>query len=351
MKTYINRNLESLLSRLSEACEVYCPIKQYAAGSEEFVLNFDKWKPGAEVDMSHNLTVMPPKEFFFRPFEALYTAEVSSEISITPEILPTEPFVLFGVHACDLRGIELLDSVFLDAPMDNFYKARREAATIVTLACHKNGVACFCDTFDIDKLNPGGDVQINQHGDYFTWKTLTTKGERLTEAAKDLLSESSSGPNELRVHATTISDSSHCRPNSEPENNEQQVKYTLPPSDDLLKTFNSEKWESLYKTCIACGTCTFLCPTCQCYDITDYNTGKKVKCHRAWDSCMSEDFTKMAHGNPRNSHKERFRQRFMHKLVYHSQSGGKYGCTGCGRCTTKCPVNLSILKVIKAMGE
>ena len=330
MKTFTQKNLEAILSRLAESSETYCPIKQYTAGSNEFVLNFDKWKPGAEVDLSHNLTVLPPKGFFFRLYEALYSAEVSSEISITPEILPTEPFVLFGVHACDLRGIELLDSVFLNAPVDSFYKARRDAATVVTLACNKGGAACFCASFDIDQLNPGGDVQVNQHDGIFEWKILTEKGERLTESVKDLLEE--------KEHVSSHADG-------------KQRKYTLPIIDDLLKIFNSKKWENLYKTCIACGTCTFICPTCQCYDITDYNTGKKIKCQRAWDSCMNEDFTKMAHGNPRNSHKERFRQRFMHKLVYHSQSGGKYGCTGCGRCTTNCPTNLSILKVIKALED
>ena len=113
--------------------------------------------------------------------------------------------------------------------------------------------------------------------------------------------------------------------------------------------FDSPLWEELYKPCLACGTCTFVCPTCQCYDIKDYDTGHGVKRFRCWDSCMYSDFTMMAHGNNRTSQMQRFRQRFMHKLVYFpANNNGMYSCVGCGRCVEKCPSALNIVKVIKA---
>ena len=115
--------------------------------------------------------------------------------------------------------------------------------------------------------------------------------------------------------------------------------------------FNSPVWNDLYKPCLACGTCTFVCPTCQCYDIKDYDTGHGVERYRCWDSCMYSDFTMMAHGNNRNSQMQRFRQRFMHKLVYFPDNNdGMYSCVGCGRCVEKCPQSLNIVKVIKRMG-
>ena len=115
------------------------------------------------------------------------------------------------------------------------------------------------------------------------------------------------------------------------------------------KRFDSPLWEELYKPCLACGTCTFVCPTCQCYDIKDYDTGHGVKRFRCWDSCMYSDFTMMAHGNNRTSQMQRFRQRFMHKLVYFpANNNGMYSCVGCGRCVEKCPSALNIVKVIKA---
>jgi heterodisulfide reductase subunit C len=66
---------------------------------------------------------------------------------------------------------------------------------------------------------------------------------------------------------------------------------------------------------------------------------------------MYSDFTRMSHGNPRNTQRQRFRQRFLHKLVYFPQNNdGMYGCVGCGRCLARCPSSLNIVKVVKAMG-
>ena len=119
--------------------------------------------------------------------------------------------------------------------------------------------------------------------------------------------------------------------------------------DALKEKFDSPLWEELYKPCLACGTCTFVCPTCQCYDIKDYDTGHGVQRYRCWDSCMYSDFTMMAHGNNRTSQMQRFRQRFMHKLVYFpANNDGMYSCVGCGRCVEKCPSALNIVKVIKS---
>ena len=66
---------------------------------------------------------------------------------------------------------------------------------------------------------------------------------------------------------------------------------------------------------------------------------------------MYSDFTKMAAENPRKNQMQRFRQRFMHKLVYYpSNNDGLYSCVGCGRCVKKCPQSLNIVKVIKKLG-
>ena len=66
---------------------------------------------------------------------------------------------------------------------------------------------------------------------------------------------------------------------------------------------------------------------------------------------MYSDFTMMAAGNNRTTQLQRFRQRFMHKLVYFPDNNdGMYSCVGCGRCVEKCPQSLNIVKVIKRMG-
>ena len=119
----------------------------------------------------------------------------------------------------------------------------------------------------------------------------------------------------------------------------------------MLEIFHSDKWAALSESCLGCGSCTFVCP-CQCYDVEEFNTGREIKRFRCWDSCMYSDFTQMSAGQPRPTQKERFRQRFMHKLVYFpSNNDGVFGCVGCGRCLQKCPIHMNIVKVAKALKE
>ena len=255
----------------------------------------------------------------------LYTSTVNDDnIEISPQPLKNTRFTIFGVRACDARGLEILDLVYLSDPVDSFYANRRNNATVITLACEKPNVTCLCNTFDIDHTHPAGDISTWLTETELYWKAHTEKGERLTAALANILEETHGIAKQTR--------------------NNESLKFPLDSFDskNLLEIFNAPQWDELYKTCIACGTCTYICPTCQCYDIGSFNTGQTTKHHRCLDSCMFADFTQMAHGNPRPSHKERFRQRFMHKLVYGN------GCVGCGRCVSKCPVNMSIVKIIRA---
>ena len=247
------------------------------------------------------------------------------------------------MKACDIKGIEVLDRVFLSDPVDSFYAARREHGVIVALACHEPEESCFCKVFGVDCTEPAADVATWMIEGELYWKALTEKGEKLTEAVKSLLTETCEAKVEAEKSAV------------------KEIVEKLPYSnlslegwngDVLTEKFNDELWNELYKPCLACGTCTFVCPTCQCYDIKDYNTGNGVQRYRCWDSCMYSDFTMMAHGNNRNSQMQRFRQRFMHKLVYFpANNDGMYSCVGCGRCVDKCPASLNIVKVIKAFSE
>ena len=76
-----------------------------------------------------------------------------------------------------------------------------------------------------------------------------------------------------------------------------------------------------------------------------------IQYNRTIFACMYSEFTKMAHGNNRLTQKERFRQRFMHKLVYYPENNdGLFSCVGCGRCLAKCPISMNIVKVMKKIG-
>ena len=252
------------------------------------------------------------------------------------------PFVLFGVKACDYKAIEVLDKVFLADPVDTYYQSRREATTIVTLACSKPEESCFCKAFGLDATAAYGDVTTWLDNDNLYWQANTEKGEALTALVQELFEEGGAEEVAAQQEATkTIIDKL-------PFSNLDLSRFQ---PENLNELFNDKAWEEMSEACLGCGTCTFVCPTCQCFDIRDFKTNEGVVRYRCWDSCMYSDFTLMAHGNSRTTQMQRFRQRFMHKLVYYpSQNDGLYSCVGCGRCVNKCPQHLNIVKVIKTLG-
>ena len=306
-------------------------------------VNFGVWSEDANVDIDTLKSVKSPKDAFFPQSENLYTCvREGKKIQITPEELQNKDFVVFGMRACDLQGVEVLDKVFLAEPVDTFYGARRQHGTIVALACHEPEETCFCKVFGIDAANPAADVATWLIDGELCWKPLTDKGEALTKAVEDLLESDATADEKVEAEKSAIREIIEKLPYS-------NLSLDGWNGDALSEKFDSPVWEELYKPCLACGTCTFVCPTCQCYDIKDYDTGHGVQRYRCWDSCMYSDFTMMAHGNNRTSQMQRFRQRFMHKLVYFpANNDGMYSCVGCGRCVEKCPSALNIVKVIKA---
>ena len=330
--------LPALYARIAQFYDLFLPVR--AAGQTDFAL----WHKGAQVDLDALKTVKSPKDVFFPQSENLYACHrEDGKLSITPEELCSKPFVVFGMKACDVRGVAVLDKVFLSEPVDSYYAARRAHGVIVALACGRPDTSCFCTSFGIDPAAPEGDVVTWMVGDWLYWDAKTDKGAALTDALHDLF--------ELADEATVEQTKAAIRVMLE------KLPYAGLSLDGwgaqaADTRFDSPIWEQLYRPCLACGTCTFVCPTCQCYDIKDYSTGAGVQRYRCWDSCMYSDFTMMAHGNNRTSQMQRFRQRFMHKLAYFpANNDGMFSCVGCGRCVDKCPSHLNIVKVIKAFGK
>ena len=297
-----------------------------------------------DVYLADEINQRPIKDVFFPQSENLYTVrKEDGKLTISPEALKDQDFVLFGIKACEVRGIEILDKVYLTDPVDSYYAARRAHSTIVALACHAPEETCFCQAFGIDPANPEGDVITWEVESALFWKPVTAKGEALTKQVAAVLEKADESL--IEAQKQKINDMM------------KQLPYhdlTLDGwhEDALHEKFDSPLWEELHQACLACGTCTYLCPTCQCYDIKDYTAGCKVSRYRCWDSCMYSDFTMMSHGNNRTTQMQRFRQRFMHKLVYFPANyDGVYSCVGCGKCVEKCPSGLNIVKVIKAFNQ
>ena len=329
--------IQTLFAEISKAAKLYLPID-----NADGTASYGEWSEGVEWSNALN-TNKSPKDFFFPQTEDLMKFKTAGKnIEIIDVREECEDFGVFGVRACDVKAFDVLDRVFLTEPRDSFYAMKREHGVIVSLACNKPSETCFCKTFGINAAEPAGDISAWKCEDALYLQPNTEKGEKLIARLGDVLTEDCG-----------------CAVAAEKEKI-AKIMDKLPLknlSTDAFgggktqELFNDPAWDELSSSCLGCGTCTFVCPTCQCYDIKDFNTGNGVIRYRCWDSCMYSEFTRMAHGNNRLTQKERFRQRFMHKLVYYPENNdGIFSCVGCGRCLARCPISMNIVKVMKKIG-
>lgn len=334
MKKISLSKLDEVFAAIAASQNLYLPVdgKKGAA--------YTLWTEGVTMSKALN-TVRSAKDFFFPQVEEMASFKVNGkEVEVNDIRTETEDFVIFGVRACDAKSFSILDSVYLADPIDTYYQNRREHGVVVTMACNKPTETCFCQAFDIDATNPGGDVSCWMTETELLLQANTEKGAALLAGLSMLEDAAETAADETKAAAKAILEKL-------PLNGLSTESFG---GDKLKALFDSPKWEELSQSCLGCGTCTFVCPTCQCYDIRDYDTGHGVQRYRCWDSCMYSDFTLCAHGNTRPTQMQRFRQRFMHKLVYYpANNNGVFGCVGCGRCMRSCPISMNIVKVMKAL--
>ncbi len=252
------------------------------------------------------------------------------------------PKAVIGIRPCDARAMALLNLNF-DTPeyKDPYWIEAYQATTFVGLACDSPYSTCFCTTAGCGPYNEQGlDVLLADNGDHFLAKALTEKGAALLKTAGWNAETDGQGVFDSKKEVA-------------------EAKFVSKIETGNLKDANTLTlhgatfWEDISFACINCGTCTFLCPTCWCFDIQDEVHGKSGKRIKNWDSCMFPLFTMHTTGhNPRGTKLQRVRQRFMHKLKYFVD---KYDtgtmCVGCGRCVRQCPVNIDIRRVCDLMNS
>lgn len=333
--------IDSLFELIGSKQPLYLPVDNNSGKAD-----FAKWQKGTK--LSEKLkTTRSAKDFFFPKTEHLVSYEMSGkEVKIVDPRKDVEDFVIFGVRACDARGFTAIDNVYLNMnPVDSYYKNRREHGTVIVLACNEPVKTCFCSTFGIDAslAKPAGDVSCWLADGKYYFEANTDKGKAFVKNAKSALEDADTSA--VEACRKDIAEKVEKLPFAHLDLSKFQGK-------DMLKIFNSKIWDKVSEPCVGCGTCTYVCPTCMCFDVRDFATSNGVRQIRCWDSCMYNDFTQMAAENPRHTQKERSRQRFMHKLMYYPMAhDGMFSCVGCGRCVENCPVNMNIVKVIKAVNE
>ena len=325
--------LDEFFSAIAHSERLYLPVDT-TAGAE-----YKEWAEGTKWSDALN-TVRSAKDFFFPQTENLMDFKMQDKkIELIDTRRETEDFVVFGVRACDARAFRVLDNVFLAEPVDTYYQNRRKHGTIVTVACTRPVETCFCGTFDIDPANADGDVNAYKAEDALYLQAVTEKGEKLLETLASVTEDADEKP--VEEQKALIKERMAKLPLAE-------LRPDAFGKDKTSEFFNAPEWKDLYQACLGCGTCTFVCPTCQCFNISDEGDPLEGRRLRSWDNCMSPLFTREASGhNPRTAKALRMRNRVSHKYWYAPDySDGRFACTGCGRCIKQCPVSLDIREIV-----
>jgi len=242
------------------------------------------------------------------------------------------------VHPCEAAALaDVLDRVFMNGEHpERDYHHLRSSLELVTVACEEPESTCFC------RMVGGGPFQ-RIAGSLF----VLPLGDRVylecdEPDAWDLWKACDNVTGEITQQV------------QEKEKKAGESLRDVPLGDevpeDLYRLFEDEEWDDIAWKCINCGACTFLCPTCYCFDIHADGRLKGYQL-RSWDACMFPRFTLHASGhNPRPSYRERVRQRVLHKFSYFPmREEGRFGCVGCGACVEVCPVNWDIREAVKRM--
>ena len=330
------------LEGLRDAYALYVPVKDG---------DFHAFMPMSEAkspDFDFQNTRLSPKSVIYPQSERLFEYTVDSadpEANILKESKKEfSPRAIVGIRPCDAHAFQIVKRNF-DNPeyRDPWWVRHVESTTLVGLGCNNPCSTCFCTAVGGGPFHEEGlDALVFDLGKRYLMKGVTDKGEAFLAGMKGGTPSDEAALKEAEALAKAAS-----------------KKITFSPLTDQLKgkkttdLFNAPFWEEVAFGCLNCGTCTYLCPTCWCFDIQDEVSGKEGDRIRNWDSCMFPLFTLHGSGhNPRDQKVQRVRQRFMHKLKYYVD---KYDdgvqCSGCGRCVRYCPVNIDIRDVCERMNN
>ena len=341
MEKYVVLNkadFDDFIAKLAKERKVVAPV---AKGYDKYA--FEEVTTGDEVALKYIPTILSPKKYFLPQHEKIQEYN-KSELSWTA-VIEYEELVLFGVHTCDLAGIQCLNLVFTTPPKDINYIIRKDAITIIGLECND-----YCDEYAsctmVDNHMPKGgyDLFFTELDDCFMVHVNTLTGDKLIEETSLFTQATEDHLAQLQQVRAKKSEIFKSEVNSEFRD--------LKPIFE--GAFESKVWEDIGNRCLSCGNCTNICPTCYCFDVEDdinldMNTGERV---RVWDSCQNEAFATVAgNENFRENRGDRQRHRYMRKFNYPVAKYRRYFCTGCGRCSRNCMAKINLKETVNALIE
>jgi ferredoxin len=275
------------------------------------------------------------KDFLLPMREELFQFTHEGELQEVSQ--DTRQTIFIGIRPCDAQAVQRLDLVFTAPQQDENYVSKRQSSILIGFACNTPETTCFCTSLNGGPHHSQGlDVILTQLEHTFLLDAVSETGKRILKSTLPL---ARSPTPQQRKRAIQMK-----------QNAETQIIRRLDTTDLLTRlgtSFNTAYWEQVAQLCISCGICTFLCPTCHCFNIVDEDM-TRVK---FWDSCQFSTYAKHANGhNPRSQIYQRLRNRILHKFLYFQQNFNHYLCVGCGRCNQYCPMHLDLIRIISNVG-
>ncbi len=276
-------------------------------------------------------TVVSLKTWLFPDTEVILEIEKGSDGVKLNEPSPDGEQILFAVRPCDARALRSLDAMLVNhEPSDTYYARRRLRTALVGLACRQPLPDCLCtSTGGAPDDASDMDVMLFETDDGYLVQAVTERGASLLEGLT--AQEASANP---------------------PKPAPFQTQVAVPEPSAWPAHFDDAYWTRLADRCLSCRICTYVCPTCRCFDVRDEVAAAgpgmiHIQRLRAWDACLAETYRRAAGGHdPRPLKAQRLRNRFYCKFLYAPEDFGAVGCVGCGRCIAACPVNIDISEVL-----
>jgi sulfhydrogenase subunit beta (sulfur reductase) len=333
--------LQAFYEAIISAHDTYAPVEKF--GKFDFTRVDSLSTCNTDSPIPKTMSVKPlffPKSAKVMKYKA--TSE-GTELTDTEEDPLAGKRVVLGVRHCDARSLQVLDAVYKWDYVDTDYGKRRENTILISTRCNEASTHCFCTSldYDVEQLDAFDVAVINGLDEKVYLQARTEKGETfLKENATGLAVANGSAQEEMKKQFEKFASSFRLK-----------MDYTE-INEKMQGQFDSPEFEDVSYNCVSCNTCAFVCPTCHCFKISDEKLRDEGVRYKSYDSCNNVYFTLMAGGhNPRPVKYRRWRQRAMHKFVYYKERFGVNLCIGCGKCTTSCPVNISIFEVVNRVAS